>query len=429
MGILLLATLTALRAAEPSFQGKTVGDWLVLLNKGDDSAEAAIRQLGTNCLPTLLDMLGATEATRKKVASRSGSSELKSLTSRGVISSGDLQDMAMQGFRVLGTNAEPAVPKLAKLLHGEETAESAGQVLLGTGPKGLSVLTNAMNDGALTHVMIQVFANYKGSETEMVTSLLLRAVKDPNPAVQGNAADALAGRNPEVAVPVLIELLGNPDPYPKLRAVITLARYGPAAKRAIPKLMEYYTNNWDSFAFHALRTIDPDAGAEAERYQLARGPLNDARGSYTQTRLANGKELIAGGIVHTQYPAEKAVILNTSQLRDPVNGRWTEAGVMNVPRWGHTAVLLADGRVLVVGGVCALPIGKPGAIVASCEIFDPSKGSWTNTGSLHAARYDAKADLRPDGKVMVSGGKNYDIVEIWELYDPIKGTWSILESK
>src|SRR5260370_40275049 len=77
---------------------------------------------------------------------------------------------------------------------------------------------------------------------------------------------------------------------------------------------------------------------------------------------------------------------------------------MTVGRFAHTAVLLADGRVLVVGGVpfnfsCADP-----PISTSAELYDPATGTWTSTGSLSVGRASAVAVGLADGRVLVAGG-------------------------
>src|SRR5437762_891113 len=48
----------------------------------------------------------------------------------------------------------------------------------------------------------------------------------------------------------------------------------------------------------------------------------------------------------------------------------------------HTATLLTNGKVLVVGGYNANNTDVPRADLASAELYDPATGTWTSTGSL-----------------------------------------------
>jgi hypothetical protein len=93
------------------------------------------------------------------------------------------------------------------------------------------------------------------------------------------------------------------------------------------------------------------------------------------------------------------------------------------PRLGHTATLLADGRVLMIGGARARD-----QILASAEIFDPRTGTFAATGSLATARYKHGAAPLADGRVLVAGGSD---ARDWagklasaEIYDPRSGTFA-----
>jgi hypothetical protein len=92
---------------------------------------------------------------------------------------------------------------------------------------------------------------------------------------------------------------------------------------------------------------------------------------------------------------------------------------MNTARLFHTATRLLDGRVLVVGG------GPTGSITATAEIYDPSTGSWSPTGSMATVRSFHTATLLPNGMVLVVAGRDeqFDLTSV-ELYDPASGTWS-----
>ncbi|CAF1328352.1 unnamed protein product, partial [Rotaria magnacalcarata] len=65
---------------------------------------------------------------------------------------------------------------------------------------------------------------------------------------------------------------------------------------------------------------------------------------------------------------------------------------MNFGRDPHTASVLANGKVLVAGGIGS-------AYLNSAELYDPSTGTWTSTGSMHFGRYGHTASVLTNGKV------------------------------
>ncbi|MFP2913560.1 kelch repeat-containing protein, partial [Pyxidicoccus sp. 3LFB2] len=96
---------------------------------------------------------------------------------------------------------------------------------------------------------------------------------------------------------------------------------------------------------------------------------------------------------------------------------WSPTGSLRTGRYGHTATLLADGRVLVAGGYALR-----GDTTASAELYDPATGTWAATGAMGQARSNATATLLPDGRVLVAGGYGGAILSSAELYDPATGT-------
>jgi hypothetical protein len=94
---------------------------------------------------------------------------------------------------------------------------------------------------------------------------------------------------------------------------------------------------------------------------------------------------------------------------------------MTTPRYGHFATLLADGRVLIVGGD---PVGM------SAERYDPSIGNFTATGNLRIARTgEFNATLLSNREVLIPGGvasqtQNGDIIGDAEIYDPSTGVFT-----
>ncbi len=63
----------------------------------------------------------------------------------------------------------------------------------------------------------------------------------------------------------------------------------------------------------------------------------------------------------------------TAEIYDPATGTFSFTGSLATARGGPSTTLLADGTVLVAGG-----IGNPtpGVFLASAEVYDPATGTW-----------------------------------------------------
>jgi len=157
---------------------------------------------------------------------------------------------------------------------------------------------------------------------------------------------------------------------------------------------------------------DPSAGTFTTTGSMAVG-----RFLHTATLLQNGKVLVVGGaLTSTSDPVASA------ELYDPATGIFTPTGAMTTGREQHTATLLADGRVLIAGGTTSTGAGglQPTATV---EVYDPSTGSFSVSGSMAVARSLHTATLLPSGKVLVAGGGDDNSTA--EIYDPASGSFSI----
>jgi len=100
-------------------------------------------------------------------------------------------------------------------------------------------------------------------------------------------------------------------------------------------------------------------------------------------------------------------------------GEFSRTGDMVTPRADHTATLLTTGKVLLAGGFGLTAFNPP---VASAELYDPSTGTFTPTGSMTTKRAQHIATLLPDGKVLIAGGRdvaNGALLTSTELYDPL----------
>ena len=160
------------------------------------------------------------------------------------------------------------------------------------------------------------------------------------------------------------------------------------------------------------------------------GEMTIPRSFFTTTLLPNGKVLAVGGRIHTgpDYFDFKAIAF--ADLYDPATKTWSASGTMGTSRTDHSAVLLANGKVLVAGGTT---VDFNGVTIASAELYDPASGMWTGTGSMLLGRERHTATVLRNGQVLVAGGDFYDGTNVGvltesELYDPVAGTWSATAS-
>jgi hypothetical protein len=179
----------------------------------------------------------------------------------------------------------------------------------------------------------------------------------------------------------------------------------------------------DDAGSHAVATAelyDPNTGTFS-----ATGSMTTARGFHTATRLADGRVLIVGG---DDAAWSSGPFLASAELYDPKTGAFHATGAMSVGRVHHTATLLEDGRVLVIGG--AAEDGNKS--LASAELFDPTTGTFTATGSMASARVYQTTTLLSDGRVLIAGGlaqgrayaNNPQFLTSAELYEPTTGTFT-----
>ena len=124
--------------------------------------------------------------------------------------------------------------------------------------------------------------------------------------------------------------------------------------------------------------------------------------------LGNGKVLVVGG-----GPSE-------TLLYNPSTGTW--AATLNQPDHGccyHAGETLASGKVLIAGGGFL-------AEIADARLYDPNTNLWSPTGTMAQGRYWHSSVRLANGKVLVMGGKNAAATPLAgaEVYDPATGLWT-----
>jgi Galactose oxidase, central domain/Kelch motif len=167
-------------------------------------------------------------------------------------------------------------------------------------------------------------------------------------------------------------------------------------------------------------TILPD-GAVTPRINDSRfikvGPMTLPRAGHTATLLGNGKALILGGI--GGGPIQQ--IQNTAEMFDPVSQTFSSLWpkTMTSPRDKHTATLLLTGNVLITGGFDSITYTN------TAELFDPLLGEFRPLPSMASARWGHTATLLQDGTVLIVGGRDeISAKDTAELFDPATGTFT-----
>lgn len=140
--------------------------------------------------------------------------------------------------------------------------------------------------------------------------------------------------------------------------------------------------------------------------------MNTPRQQHKAILLASGKVLVVGGHDGSRW-------LDTAELYDPETGTWAPAGrTQEVRESGHVLTLLPSGKVLVTGG------RRSHQDIRSAELYDPATNIWSAATPMTFTRNNHTATVLPSGKVLVIGG-NEDATagKIPELYDPATNTW------
>ena len=150
------------------------------------------------------------------------------------------------------------------------------------------------------------------------------------------------------------------------------------------------------------------------------GSMTSARSLHTATLLSDGRVLVVGGV---GAGVDSPTVLRTAEIYSPWTNKFRATTSMSTPRLAAAAVRLRDGRVLVTGGENSSKIG-----LNTAEIYNPRTARWTLTSPMNYARLNPTATLLKNGKVLVVGGYSVDSyccpLSSAEIYDPKTGTFT-----
>jgi hypothetical protein len=261
-GLVAVALLTGLtwlifgnhEPPEPVYQGKPLSFWLWAYDPDSSShlseseriqSVAALNQIGTNAIPTLVRMLKASDPAWKvklfEVLRK------QSIIKMQHVEASRQNQEAVDMFRLLGSTAACAVPSL-----------------IGIYEQNVSPSSQYFTIESLTLI---------GPPAKAAIPAIVKGMTNSDPQMLEASIQALGiiHSNPELAVPALIKTLSGPalEVSDRVRtfSAQALGNFGAEAKPAIPALLkiinDYRTYEVGIEAAKALRAIDPEAAAKA----------------------------------------------------------------------------------------------------------------------------------------------------------------------
>jgi class 3 adenylate cyclase len=338
----------------------------------------------------------------------------------GVLASAELYDPRTGAFTVTGSM------HVGRALH-TATLLSDGRVLITGGTYGSGILASAElydpRTGAFTNTgsMTEPRSQHTATLLSDGRVLIAGATGDPKGVLaSAELYDPESGTFGPAGWMTMATLASKATLLSDGRAIVTGGIFRSPPGTSDPRL-EPYDRILPPKCVGLVEVYDP----RSDRFSSA-GIMTANRCDHTVTLLRDGRLLIVGGEGGGEGVGADA--LASAELYDPKTGVFTATGSLAAPRGVHSASLLHDGRVLIVGGT-----GVEGDALASAEIHDPETGAFTATGSLAVARSGHTATLLSDGHVLIAGGSpNGDegppFLASAELYDPNTGAFSLIGS-
>ncbi|MEI7732238.1 MAG: HEAT repeat domain-containing protein [Verrucomicrobiota bacterium] len=259
----LLALVLALigyriKTAEPSYQGKSLSEWVnmtELLGEGDPRPKLrsptneignALRAMCPNAIPFLIawmdpvptkahKWLWAFERTQKLIKLKPGLEPTKR------------SHYVCIAFEALGQVAEPAIPQLTTLMFDTNASGCYAEALAGLGPKSKPIMLQALchTNGIIRERAASAIARYE-EEPVFAMPFLISLLQDKDARVRSASVAALwhIKSQPKIIVPALIGALSDPDRLVYMDAVWVLGEMGTNAITALPAMQQLLTQTY-----------------------------------------------------------------------------------------------------------------------------------------------------------------------------------------
>lgn len=228
-GVVALLLWMASTPPEPVYEGRTLSSWLdhhvpssaarpPYNSPGWHKAEEALRAIGTNGIPTLLEMIGAKEPSPMmqkflRVATRYHWTGIKHRSAM------EQNEEAEYAFRVLNTNGVSAVPELIRIYKANVSPSSqrcAAMALGHIGRRAQAALPVLIKDFSHTNDQVRFYAVSAvadiGGDTNVIFPALTSALKDSYVSTRWNALVGLEsfGSRARPVVPEILQMANDP---------------------------------------------------------------------------------------------------------------------------------------------------------------------------------------------------------------------------
>jgi hypothetical protein len=338
----------------------------------------------------------------------------------GAVLASEIFDPATETFEVLGSLGQ------GRVRHSSTLLQDGRVLVVGGGGFDIGIANSALASAELFDPATNAFSPVDDLTTP----------REEHAAVQlENGPVLIAGGVNGYGQPSTTELF-DPATGTFARGADTIDRLGYTTAALLPDGTALVVGE------HAgLERFDPARSGRAAPTPGPRGELAGTvttveppaveREGHTATLLADGRVLVVGGWAYDLDPHNPT---DSAEIFDPRSGKWSSTGSLNDARAYHTATLLPDGRVLVVGGHMreALPDGSTETVALdSAEVYEPSTGEFTLTDHMSLARAGSggccpqverfAATALADGRVLIAGGTDKPGLD---LFDPGTNTFT-----
>lgn len=234
---------------------------------------AAVREIGANAVPTMLQWMTRPEkGLNARIVAWANDDRIPFLARRLMVSvypKSYRPDLAILAFRVLGSDAQCAVPSLQQMLHAPDNARWAVMALCAVGPEGAAALSEEfpkIEEGTLRANIINQLEHgmTSGLEPHCASFLARRLDEDSHAAVRMSAARML-GRLTNaatVAVPALTKALQDRDGGVRFTVSTSLGQFGSSATSAIVPLQGALNDANPQVRLDATRALRSIQGRE-----------------------------------------------------------------------------------------------------------------------------------------------------------------------